>query len=153
MQEISEIKQILNKYSPQKENIIKAMHDIQNNNEHHYLSEQALDELSKYFKLTKGQIYGIASYYSMISLKPRGKYIVSICKSPVCTSKGGKKLFEYFEKQLNLKPKTTTDDGLISLEAVECLGRCGKCPSILINNQVYTEMNVEKLQQLLKNLK
>lgn len=154
-QELSpeKINEIIISFSPQRENLLKAMHAIQDEHPQHYLSEFSLNELAKYFNLTKGQVYGIASYYSMFSLKPRGKYIIRLCKSPVCFLMGASSLFEYFEKEWSLKPNTTTTDGLFTLEACECLGRCGKAPSMMINKQVYTELNPDKLKEIITNLK
>ena len=154
-QELSpeKINEIISSFPPQREYLLKAMHAIQNEHPQHYLSELSLDELAKYFNLTKGQVYGIASYYSMFSLKPRGKYIIRLCKSPVCSSMGSSSLVEYFEKEWSLKPNTTTTDGLFTLEASECLGRCGKAPSMMINEQVYTELNPDKLKEIITNLK
>lgn len=154
-QELSseKINEIISSYPPQREYLLKAMHAIQNEHPQHYLSELSLDELAKYFNLTKGQVYGIASYYSMFSLNPRGKYIIRLCKSPVCSSMGSSSLFQYFEKQWGLKPNTTTTDGLFTLEASECIGHCGKAPSMMINEQVYTELNPDKLKEIITNLK
>lgn len=154
-QELSpeKINEIISSFPPQREYLLKAMHAIQNEHPQHYLSELSLDELAKYFNLTKGQVYGIASYYSMFSLKPRGKYIIRLCKSPVCSSMGSSSLYEYLEKEWSLKPNTTTTDGLFTLEASECIGRCGKAPSMMINEQVYTELNPDKLKEIITNLK
>jgi len=150
---LEKIVEILQSFPPQREHILKAMHALQNEHPRHYLSELCLVELAKYFKLTKGQVYGIASYYTMFSLKPRGKYILRLCKSPVCHAMGSHSLFEYFEKEYGLKPYETTNDGLFTLEASECLGRCGKAPSMMINEQVYTELTIDKIKEIISNLK
>jgi len=150
---LEKIVEILQSFPPQREHLLKAMHALQNEHPQHYLSELCLTELANYFKLTKGQVYGIASYYTMFSLKPRGKYIIRLCKSPVCHSMGSHGLFEFFEKEYGLKPHATSRDGLFTLEASECLGRCGKAPSMMINEQVYTELTADKLKEILTNLK
>lgn len=147
------INEIITSFPPKREHLLKAMHALQNEHPQHYLSEQILNELAKYFKLTKGEIFGIASYYSMFSLKPRGKYIIRLCKSPVCHLLGSKNLFDYFENELGLKVNTTSDDGMFTLETTECLGYCDKAPSMMINEQVYTELTPEKVKEIITNLK
>ncbi len=148
-----QILSIIKKHSPEKENILKCLHELQDAHPQNYISEAILNETAKYFKLTKGQLYGIVSYYSMYSLKPRGKYLVRVCKSPVCNMLGAKSVTEFFDTKFNLKPGETTSDGLFTLELAECLGRCGKGPSMMVNRDVITELDEKKLDEILNTKK
>ncbi|MGQ9846511.1 MAG: NADH-quinone oxidoreductase subunit NuoE [Bacteroidales bacterium] len=147
------ITKLLMKFEPKRENVIKALHELQDNHPQHYISKEIMDETAKYFKLTKGQIYGIASYYSMFSLKPRGKYIIRVCHSPVCSMMGSQNLIKHIENICGISLGETTKDGLFTIEHTECLGRCDKAPSMMINENVYTDLTVEKIDEILNDLK
>jgi NADH-quinone oxidoreductase subunit E len=148
-----EILSILDQFQPQKEFIINALHELQNKHPQHYLSEEILNFTSKYFNITKGQLFGIVTYYSMFSVTPRGKYLIRLCKSPVCKMMGSATLAEYLKHNWQIEPDKTTLDGLFTLELVECLGRCGKAPSMIINEAVFTDLSTNKLEEILLNIK
>ncbi|HNV94945.1 MAG TPA: NAD(P)H-dependent oxidoreductase subunit E [Bacteroidales bacterium] len=144
--------EILATFPPNRSELIKALHALQDKHPQYYLPDEVLDLVAKHFKLTKAQVYGVVSYYSMFSTKPRGKYIVRVCQSPVCHSMGSETLFDFIEKEWDLKPGNTTPDGKITLEKTECLGRCGKAPSMMVNETVYTDLSPEKLKEIWSNL-
>lgn len=148
-----DILSILGQFSPQKEFLINALHQLQNRHPQHFLSEEILNQTSTYFNITKAQIFGVATYYSMFSVKPRGKHLILLCKSPVCQMMGSASLVEYFKDNWHLEPGQTSSDGLLTLELCECLGRCGKSPSMSINEDVYTDLNPHKLEEILLNIK
>ncbi len=150
---IKEISEILSTFTKGKDSLIKALHLLQEKHPQNYISQETLEQCCSYFSLTKAEVYGVVSYYSMFSLKPRGKYHISICKSPVCTIMGTDSLVEYLKSEHMLTPGNTSDDGIFSLERVECLGRCGKAPSMMINKEFYMELTNEKIDQILENLK
>lgn len=155
MHEMNEksINNLLMQFAPKRENLLKALHELQDNHPQQYLSEEILDKTAKYFNLTKGQLYGIVSYYSMFSLKPRGKYLIRICKSPVCSMMGSRSLFEYIKNACGISEGKTSPDGIFTVEQTECIGRCGKAPSMMINKNVYTELTPQKIDQIINELK
>lgn len=149
---IERAKEIIVTFSPKRSELLKALHALQEHHPQQYLPDDVLDIVAKYFKLTKAQVYGVVTYYSMFSTKPRGKYIVRICQSPVCHSMGSTTLFDFIEKEWGLTPENTTIEGKITLEKTECLGRCGKAPSMMVNETVYTDLSPEKLKEIWSNL-
>ena len=76
--------EILAKYKPGKENLLLILHDIQNTCPEQYISTEDIVEVAKYLNITFSSVYGVITYYSMFSLKPRGRYIIRVCNSPVC---------------------------------------------------------------------
>lgn len=147
------IQEILAEHSSEKQDLIKALHQLQEYHPQKYLCDEALNACCSHFKLTKAEVYGVVTYYSMFSTTPRGKYHISLCKSPVCTSMGSANLVKHLEDNYKLKSGSITDDKMFSLEKVECLGRCGKAPSMMINKDVYTNLTPEKVDQILNSLK
>ena len=88
---------ILEKYPPLMENVLLVLHDFQNNNQRNYLTEKDLALIANYLNTPYSSIFGVASYYTMFSLIPRGKHIIRICQSPVCHITG----LSYFFTELN----------------------------------------------------
>jgi len=147
------IKEIINKYPSEKSYLLMMLQDIQTNNEQNYISEEALQHVASYLNMTMSSMYGVVSYYSMLSLRPRGKYIVKICTSPVCELMDEFDMMGWAEQYFGVSVGETTPDGLFTLEQTECLGRCGKAPSIMINNETYTNINPERLVTIIEELR
>ena len=134
------------KYLPKPENILQLLHLAQDASPLQYLSKDALMEVAEYLKMPYNQVYSVASFYSMFSLKPRGKFVIKVCLSPHCMVQGSDNLLDYLEKETK-----KMDD--VSLEACQCLGVCGNAPVVLVNDKVYGNMTQEKLAGLVQNLK
>lgn len=144
---------ILEKHAPERHNLLMILHDLQDNHPQHYLSEEALEATARYLKLTKSSVYGVARYYTMFSLKPRGKYIVRVCVSAVCELMKGKEVVEHLESALGVKTGETTKCGLFSLELSECLGQCQEAPSMMINNMVYNNLDGDRIQTVIAEIR
>jgi len=145
--------EILNRYKPEKENLLGILHEIQNNNPYNFLCEDDLKEVAKYLNTSYSHVYGVATYYTMYSLKPRGKYIIRICNSPVCNMEGSEGVAEALEKVLGIKLGEVTKDKLFSLEFTECLGQCGTAPGMMVGEDIYGELNMDKIVEILKKYK
>jgi NADH-quinone oxidoreductase subunit E len=144
---------ILNKYSPSKDNLLLILHDLQNNNPQQYISTEDIKEVSKFLKLTYSHVFGVATYYSMYSLKPRGKYIFRICNSPVCHMKGSDAVIDEVKKHLSINVGDTTPDGLFTLETTECLGRCGAAPGMIMNENFQGVLSPDRIKNIIENNK
>lgn len=140
---------ILKKYEPVSDNLLLILHDLQNSHPHHYLQQEDLDRVARYLNTTQAQIFGVVEYYSMFSMTPRGRYIVRLCISPVCRLMGGIDILHELEKILDIRNGATTPDGLFTLEHSECLGHCDKAPVLMINEEVYGHMTLEKINALI----
>ncbi|MDP3947756.1 MAG: NAD(P)H-dependent oxidoreductase subunit E, partial [bacterium] len=94
------------------------------------------------FNRPLSDIYGVATFYSLFSVKPGVKYSIKVCHSLPCYLKEGEVILKAIEKHLNIKAGESTPDHLFSLSLVNCLGLCDISPVMLINERVYG--NVEK---------
>jgi len=140
---------LLSHYKPQRKYILNALHALQDAHPLQYISAEILDAATQHFRLTKAEMFGIVTYYSMFSLKPRGNYHIRLCQSPVCRMMGAEDLLLTLKDKL----KSLNNEGLFSLETVECLGRCGKAPAMMVNKEVYTALNKEKLDEIINMYK
>lgn len=144
-----DIESIVHGFPRRREFILEILHSIQDNNPQHYLPEASLKLVAKHLNLPLSQVYGVVGYYSMFSIKPRGKYIISICKSPVCSLMGSLPIMEFLKKELSVDINKTSSDGLFTIKEVECLGRCDTAPSMMINKKYYGDLTIEKIQIIL----
>lgn len=149
-QDNSDIKELLKKYTSKKD-IIPALQDIQKT--FGFISEAHAEELSKKINVPLVEISGIATFYNMFRLKPIGKYHISMCRGTACHVQGSESLLSYVEKKLKIKTGEITQDGLFSLEAVNCIGACAKAPAMMINDTVYGQLTEKKIDQILSELK
>ena len=144
-------KDILQIYPPLMENVLLILHDFQNNNPRNYLSEKDLAMIAKYLNVTYSSIYGIVSYYTLFSLKPRGKHIIRICNSPVCDMAGSRDIFTELHGNLKIDFDETTAEGLFTLESTECLGQCDKAPGMSVRETFYGNLTARKIKHILKD--
>lgn len=143
--------EIVKKYENKPNDIIEALHEIQNL--YGYISDDAQKCLSKYLNVPMSEIYGIITFYSRFKLKPKGKYNIQVCLGTACYVKGSAKVLEAFEKELNIKSGDITQDGLFSLEEVRCIGACGLAPAIVINEDVYGKVTPDQVKQIISKYK
>ena len=147
------IKEIINKYGNKRENLLQILHDIQNQSPQNYISEENIKTLSKKMKIPVSDIRGTASFYTMYSFDPRGKYIIRVCESPPCHILGAQTIFKAIETKLGIKEGETTKDGFFTLEGTSCLGVCGVAPAMMINDEVYGNLDEEKIGKILEQIR
>ena len=137
-------------YLPEKDNLIQMLNEVQ---EHYgYVPMDVQEQLSEYLKLPMAEVYGVVTFYSRFSLKPKGKYNISVCLGTACFVKGSQKIMDRLQEKLGIKPGETTKDGLFSIEETRCVGACGLAPVFTVNGEVYGKATVQKLDQVINEL-
>ncbi|MBN1157169.1 NADH-quinone oxidoreductase subunit NuoE [Candidatus Woesearchaeota archaeon] len=134
-----------------KPNVVEALQKIQSENG--FLPKEELIRISHELDIPGTDIYGVATFYGQFKLAERGKYIVSVCTGTACHVKGSNNLLDFLEKYLKIKAGETTADRKITLEAVNCIGACARAPAIMINDNVYGELDEEKVKKIIAGLK
>ena len=100
------------------------------------------------------KVMGVATFYSMYSLKPRGKFIIRVCESAPCHVVGALNVVNEFINLLGLeKVGETTKDKLFTVETSACLGVCGVAPACMINDVVYGNLTKDKIKQIVDDLR
>jgi NADH-quinone oxidoreductase subunit E len=146
------VETIINKYnSPQKKDLGKILLDMQN--EYGYLNEEIIKKVSNYLGISATEAYGFASFYSLYNLEKPGKYIIKICKGTACHIKNSTHLIRDIENYLGLKIGETTKDGLITFDVSTCLGVCALSPVLMINDRIYTRVNLKIVKSLIDDLR
>uniref|UniRef100_A0A7C3WWD7 NADH-quinone oxidoreductase subunit NuoE n=1 Tax=Dictyoglomus turgidum TaxID=513050 RepID=A0A7C3WWD7_9BACT len=141
---------ILKSFPKNPDYIIEILHALQDNNPYNYLTPEDIKLCAEYLDLPVSYVEGVASFYSMFSLKPRGRYVIRLCDSPPCHLVGSESLLEYLEKKLKIKVGETTPDRLFTLELTSCLGVCAVAPAMMINDEVYGNLTFEKIDKILE---
>ncbi len=145
--------EILKKYSPEKENLIYILHEIQDTHPQNYIPEDAVKEVGEFLKIAPSHIFGVLTFYSMFSTKPRGKNVIRFCQSPPCFLKGSDRIVAKLRELLGVRVGETTKDFLFTLEVCECLGVCGNAPVMMINEDIYGDLNEEKIVKIIDDYK
>jgi len=140
--------EILKQFKNDKNNLINILHAVQNNNPQNYLDKDDLKDVAKYLNITYSHVYGVATYYTMFSLKPRGKYIIRVCNSPVCNMEKSIDIINKITNVLSIKVGETTRDKRFTLELSECLGQCNTAPGMMINEDVIGNLETENLKSV-----
>jgi len=118
-----------------------------------HLTDEAIQEIATRLDLTELEVRNVISYYSMLTTKARGKYNVQICTNIACMLRGGEELLAHCAKKLGIGHKQTTQDGLFTLEEVECIGACSWAPAIQVNYDFHENLTPEKLDNVLDEYK
>ena len=118
--------------------------------EKNYLSDTDLVEIAKEMNISAADVFGTATFYSFLDTKPRGKYVIRVCKTISCSMKGKHEVLTTIEETLKIKLGETTADKQFSLLETNCIGWCHKAPAMLINDEPYTELTSKKVTEVLQ---
>ena len=145
---IEKMKIILEKYSNDKSNLIQILNEVQE--KFGYIPEFAQAEIANYLGIERAEVYGVVTFYSRFTLKPKGKYSVSVCLGTACFVKGSEKLLDKAKEILKIDEGQTTADGNFSIDSTRCIGACGLAPVFTVNEEVYGKATPETMEKVLK---
>jgi NADH-quinone oxidoreductase subunit E len=118
-----------------------------------YLAEDAMAHIAELIGITPAEVLGTASFYEMFKLHPVGKYVVNVCTNISCLLVGGEELLAHASETLGIPPGATTDDGLITLEDVECIAACTEAPACQVNYRYFHRVEHDEFDQLVADLR
>ena len=143
------VKELTNKHGRERQSLLPILQGIVS--KHNYLTDEAMVEIAKELEISAAEVYGIASFYTFLDTKERGKYVIRICKTITCSMKGKGEIIQTIEEMLKIKVGETTSDKMFSLIETNCIGWCHKAPAILVNEIPYTELTSEKVVEIIKD--
>ena len=114
-----------------------------------FVSEGAIQEIARRLDLFDLDVRNVLSYYSMLRTKPAGRYNVQVCTNISCMLRGGYEILDHCKAKLGIGHKQTTDDGVFSLEEVECIGACCWAPAMQVNYDFHDELTPAKVDEIL----
>lgn len=146
-QKLEQIANVIDLYKNKNGSLIQILHLAQQIYGHLPLKLQ--EYIANSLDIPLSEVSGVVTFYSFFTTKPRGKHTIRVCLGTACYVRGGKKLVERLEELLNIQIGETTEDGRFTFEIARCIGACGLAPAIMIDDVVYKQVNVNKLESIL----
>ena len=138
------------RYPTKRAVLIPALHAVQ----HHYnwIPPQGMQEIAEFLEIAPAEVLDTASFYEEFWLKPKGQYLVQVCRSLACHLCGQKEITDQAKKTLGIDEFETTPDGKFTFIELECLGACGTAPVMLVNDVLHENLTTAEVEKVLINL-
>ncbi len=143
----AEIANVIDLYKDKEGSLIQVLHLAQEINGYLPLDLQVF--IADRMGIPLSEISGVITFYSFFSTKPRGKHTIRVCMGTACYVRGGKKIVEALRDRLGIEVGDTTEDGRYTFEVARCIGACGLAPAMMIDDVVYKQVNVNRLNTIL----
>ena len=147
----AKIVEICDRYAEETTPLMMILSDIQK--EYGYIPLEVQELVSQKTGISVAEIYGVVTFYTYFSLRPKGKYIIGCCLGTACYVKGAQKVIDKFSEILGIKPGESTEDGLFTIDALRCIGACGIAPAVSINGKVYPKVQVSAVPGIIEELR
>ncbi|MGI6156969.1 MAG: NADH-quinone oxidoreductase subunit NuoE [Saccharofermentanales bacterium] len=151
-QKFAEVCDILDRHDHQASQLIPILQEIQA--AYGYLPEDIMTYISTALNISPSQVYGVATFFTHFTLTPKGRHVIKVCDGTACHVNKSQAILDTIVEHLRLSDKkTTTDDGMFTLETVACLGACGLAPVIVIDEKAHGQMTPESTIALLDSMR
>jgi len=138
------------RYPSKRAVLLPALHMVQH--EYNWIPTQAIQEIAEFLEIAPAEALDTASFYEEYWLKPKGKYLVQVCRSIACELCQSENVTATCRQTLGIDPGETTADGRFTLVELECLGACGSAPVVMINETLHENVTESSLKQTLASL-
>lgn len=146
-----DIQEIVNKHGNNREALMPVLQEVVEKKK--YLTKELVIDVAKAMNLSPNEVYSVATFYSFLSVQPKGKFVVRVCKTISCDMAGKDEIIKAIERELNVKLGETTQDNNFTLETTNCIGMCDQGPAMLINDDVYTKLDPNKAVEIIRKYK
>jgi NADH-quinone oxidoreductase subunit E len=127
--------------------VIEALKIVQG--QRGWISDESLEEIANYLEMSPAEVDSVATFYNLIFRKPVGRHVILLCDSISCYVMGYKKLYEALQERLQIKFGETTPDQRFTLLPNACLGCCDRAPALMVDEDLYQNVKVEQLEEIL----
>ncbi len=141
------LEDIIDKHTGETWALIPLLQDIQETLG--YIPEESIEPIAEALNLFPSQVQGVISFYAGLSLKPKGKYVIRICRGTACHVKGGRSILRFMKKEVELDEGETSPDYQFTLETVACLGACFLAPAMMVNRAYFGKLSPPKVTSIL----
>jgi NADH-quinone oxidoreductase subunit E len=114
-----------------------------------YLTNDILEYVAERLDLSPVHVYSVAEFYTMYHKRPPGQYHLQLCRTLSCVMCGAEMIRRHLRDAIGIEPGEQTEDGMFSLEEVECLGSCGTAPVLRVNDVYCENLTIEKLDKII----
>jgi NADH-quinone oxidoreductase subunit E len=144
-------REIIGRYPLPKSALIPLLHLAQEQDG--WVTDEAMAHIAELIDVTPAEVLGTCSFYEMFKREPVGKYLVNVCTNIACQLLGGEELLEHVEETLGVKAGGTTEDGLFTVEDVECIAACTEAPCLQVNYRVRHRITHDEFDRLVADLR
>lgn len=130
---------------------IEALKIVQN--QRGWISDESLHAIAEYLYMSAEELDSVATFYNLIFRKPVGRNVILLCDSISCYVMGYEAIYAHLKATLDISFGETTPDKRFTLLPNACLGTCDHAPALMINNELYSNLTIEKLDKILTNYK
>jgi NADH-quinone oxidoreductase subunit E len=113
-----------------------------------YISQEAVELIADYLKITESRAFGVASFYSQFRFTEPGRHSITVCLGTACHVSGGEILLDTFERDLNVKPGQCTSDRRFELNRIACLGCCALSPVVKMDDDIHSKVSVINIKEI-----
>ncbi|MGD0076990.1 MAG: NADH-quinone oxidoreductase subunit NuoE [Sedimentisphaerales bacterium] len=118
-----------------------------------WISDESLSEVARLIGQTSDEMDSVATCYNHIFRKPVGKHVIFVCDGMACWIKGYENILEYLSRRLGITMGQTSADGRWTLLPSSCLGVCEKAPVMIVDDDLYVELDTAKIDEILNRYK
>ncbi|MCX6054640.1 MAG: NADH-quinone oxidoreductase subunit NuoE [Chloroflexi bacterium] len=144
---LESVRKAVNHFGATKDELIPILNEV--NRDIGFLPSEALDEISRLLKVPKSHLFSVASFYRMLSTKPRGKHVIQFCESAPCHVAGGHEVWSAIKEVLKINENETTPDGKWTLITTSCLGVCGVGPVMMVDDDIFGNVDPHQVPSIL----
>ena len=148
---LRELEALQKRYPSREALMLPALWKVQEQEGH--ISYEAMKAVAEWLGVHVSKVYGVATFYTMFHIEPIGTHHIQLCKTLSCSLCGKGEILAHLKERLGIEPGETTEDGRFTLSQVECLGSCGTAPVMQVNDTLYENLTVEKVDEILKELR
>ncbi len=147
------VDKVIDGYDKSSEDLVNILLDVQSLVPYHYVPMDVAQYVSRALNVPFSKVYGVISFYSALSDKPRAKHVIQICESTTCMINDHESLKDVLEKELRINVGERTYDDHFGLEYSPCFGACDVAPAIRIGERVYGNLTALKVRSLIEDLR
>jgi NADH-quinone oxidoreductase subunit E len=144
---MKKIRAIMTQFTRNRGDLIPILQKVQE--AEGFLSSEAVAEISRFLDVTENDIYSVASFYAQFRFTRPGEHTVKVCLGTACHVRGGERILDSMERELNIKTGQVTDDFQFGLERVACIGCCALAPVVVLDEDVYGKLAPVKVKGVL----
>lgn len=146
--QIVKIHEICDAFNNEDGELISVLHKTQS--EFGYLPAEVQEVISDKMNMPVAKVYGVVTFYSFFTMKPKGQFPISICTGTACYVRGAENVLAEFKKQLEIEVGETTVDGKFSISCLRCVGACGLAPVVLIGEKTYGRIAPDDVKEIIE---
>jgi len=147
--QVKTIHDICKSFGNQAGELINVLHKTQE--AFGYLPPEVQHVVAKELNISEAKVYGVVTFYTFFTMKPKGKHKISVCMGTACYVRGAEKIVDEIKKELKIEVGDVTPDGKFSLDCLRCVGACGLAPVMLVGEKAYGRIEPKEVKGILES--